>query len=112
MAELINAVMPHSVTEFSYRYANETEANMRTPLKNFVPRMPLGPSENRREGILYSGRALVCHISMPACNKSALLSYSFLGSLKRNKPASKSTFSDRLSLLKVSSISKSAMLTT
>ncbi|KAK3291814.1 threonine ammonia-lyase precursor [Chaetomium fimeti] len=27
-AELINAVMPHSVTEFSYRYANENEANV------------------------------------------------------------------------------------
>lgn len=27
-AELINAVMPHSVTEFSYRYANEAEANV------------------------------------------------------------------------------------
>ncbi|KAK4229252.1 putative threonine protein [Podospora fimiseda] len=27
-AELINAVMPHSVTEFSYRYANEREANV------------------------------------------------------------------------------------
>jgi threonine dehydratase len=27
-SELINAIMPHSVTEFSYRYANETEANV------------------------------------------------------------------------------------
>jgi threonine dehydratase len=27
-AELINAVMPHSVTEFSYRYASEAEANV------------------------------------------------------------------------------------
>lgn len=27
-AELINAVMPNSVTEFSYRYANEKEANV------------------------------------------------------------------------------------
>ncbi|CAP65299.1 uncharacterized protein PODANS_5_5320 [Podospora anserina S mat+] len=27
-AELINAVMPHSVTEFSYRYASPTEANV------------------------------------------------------------------------------------
>ncbi|KAK3689909.1 putative threonine protein [Podospora appendiculata] len=27
-AELINAIMPHSVTEFSYRYANEAEANV------------------------------------------------------------------------------------
>lgn len=27
-SELINAIMPHSVTEFSYRYATETEANV------------------------------------------------------------------------------------
>jgi len=27
-AELINGIMPHSVTEFSYRYANEAEANV------------------------------------------------------------------------------------
>ncbi|KAK4236472.1 tryptophan synthase beta subunit-like PLP-dependent enzyme [Achaetomium macrosporum] len=27
-AELVNAVMPHAVTEFSYRYANESEANV------------------------------------------------------------------------------------
>ncbi|KAK3940033.1 tryptophan synthase beta subunit-like PLP-dependent enzyme [Diplogelasinospora grovesii] len=27
-AELINAIMPHDVTEFSYRYANEDEANV------------------------------------------------------------------------------------
>ncbi|KAL2268176.1 hypothetical protein VTJ83DRAFT_3022 [Remersonia thermophila] len=27
-SELINAIVPHSVTEFSYRYANETEANV------------------------------------------------------------------------------------
>ncbi|KAG7284092.1 hypothetical protein NEMBOFW57_010453 [Staphylotrichum longicolle] len=27
-AELINAIMPHAVTEFSYRYSSETEANV------------------------------------------------------------------------------------
>ena len=27
-AELVNCIMPHMITEFSYRYANETEANV------------------------------------------------------------------------------------
>ncbi len=27
-AELVNAVMPHAITEFSYRYANDSEANV------------------------------------------------------------------------------------
>ncbi|EOO02336.1 putative threonine dehydratase protein [Phaeoacremonium minimum UCRPA7] len=36
-AELINAIMPHSVTEFSYRYANNTGANVLLGLSLTAP---------------------------------------------------------------------------
>lgn len=38
-----------------------------TPLKNLVPRTPLGPSETRIEGTPCLGRGTVCHQSCPVC---------------------------------------------
>jgi hypothetical protein len=43
------------------------------PLKKRMPRMPLGPSETRMEGMAYSGMALVLQKSIPIDDEMEVL---------------------------------------
>jgi len=80
-----------------------------TLLKAFVPRTPLGPSERRNEGTLWSGRPCVCQKSIPEGEADQ---WHVLSDENRAEdiPARSETFSTWVSLDNTTSTSMSAIL--